>query len=87
MPSSLAAFLADAGVPIDSVTPREARKMLIHARSEARAEARAEARKAHETRAHPGADEATQNAATFEIKPLSDHANEANQANDASAPK
>jgi hypothetical protein len=44
MPASLAAFLADAGIPVDSVTPREARRMLIRARTEARLEAKREAR-------------------------------------------
>jgi hypothetical protein len=44
MPASLAAFLADAGIPVESVTPREARRMLIRARTEARLEAKREAR-------------------------------------------
>jgi serine/threonine protein kinase len=93
MPANLAAFLADAGVPIDSVTPIEARRMLIRARTEARAAARAGARKSHETRANdepaspapipPPAAPATPaapapNDAPLEIKPLPDHPNAAN---------
>jgi serine/threonine protein kinase len=70
MPASLAAFLADAGVPIDSVTPREARHMLIRARTEARAEARAEARKAREARHHGAVDAAA--ADDTALKPLSE---------------
>lgn len=67
MPASLAAFLADAGIPVDSVTPREARRMLIRARSEARMQARAEARREREARRYgmPAVGEA----ATLEIKP------------------
>lgn len=75
MPASLAALLADAGVPIDSVTPREARRMLIRARAQARAEARAEARKAREARLRGAVDAAAPDEAA--LKPLSDPAKEA----------
>jgi hypothetical protein len=77
MPASLAAFLADAGIPVDSVTPREARRMLIRARGEARNEARAEARREREARRYgmPAVGEA----ATLEIKPLPKPATEASR--------
>jgi serine/threonine-protein kinase len=52
MPAKLAAFLADAGVPVDSVTPREARRMLIQSRTDARAASRAEAKRAREALRH-----------------------------------
>jgi eukaryotic-like serine/threonine-protein kinase len=69
MPASLAAFLADAGIPVDSITPREARRLLIRARSEKRMEARAEARRERDAR-RPYGEPAVGEAATLSIKPL-----------------
>jgi serine/threonine-protein kinase len=67
MPATLAAFFADAGIPVDSVTPRQARRMLIRARTEARLEAKREARQ----RGDAGAPAPASGMALPEIKPLS----------------
>jgi serine/threonine protein kinase len=74
MPPNLAAFLADAGIPLDSVTPREARRMLIQARSEARVAARAETRRAREARPGPEVSAPATDRETLTIKPLPDTA-------------
>jgi hypothetical protein len=72
MPPNLAAFLADAGIPPDSVTPREARSLLIKARGEARLQARAEAKRAREARLHPEVSPPEPGGETLTIKPLPD---------------
>jgi serine/threonine protein kinase len=70
MPANLAAFLADAGIPVDSVTPREARRMLIQSRTDARAAARAEGKRAREALRHPDLNLPAPADDTLSIKPM-----------------